>query len=83
VTFTATLQDGVWALSHTGAEVQTDNPGDTYSVQGDRITFHATKYFLTFTYTVDGKGNLHLTAVPSADPGDTFVMTAHPWTKIG
>jgi hypothetical protein len=83
VTFTATLQDGVWALSHTGAEVQTDNPGDTYSVQGDRITFHATKYFLTFTYTVDGKGNLHLTAVPPADPGDTFVMTTHPWTKIG
>jgi TRAP-type C4-dicarboxylate transport system substrate-binding protein len=83
VTFTATLQDGVWSLSHTGAEVQTDNPGDTYSVQGNRIKFHWTNYFLTFTYTVDGKGNLHLTAVPPADPGDTFVWTTHPWTKIG
>jgi TRAP-type transport system periplasmic protein len=83
LTFTATLKDGVWSLSHTGADVQTDNSGDTYSVQGNQIKFHWTSYFLTFTYRVDGKGNLHLTAVPSADPGDTFVWTTHPWTKIG
>jgi TRAP-type C4-dicarboxylate transport system substrate-binding protein len=83
LTFTATLKDGVWSLSHTGADVQTDNSGDTYAAQGNRIKFHWTNYFLTFTYTVDGQGNLHLTAVPPANPGDTFVWTTHPWTKIG
>ena len=82
-TFTATLRDGTWTMAHTGAEVQTDNAGDTYTVQGNTIKFHWSNYFLTFTYTVDGKGNLHLTAVPPADPGDTFVWTTHPWMKIG
>jgi TRAP-type transport system periplasmic protein len=82
-TFTVTLKDGTWTMAHTGAEVETDNPGDTYSVRGNIIKFHWTNYFLTFTYTVDGKGNLHLTAVPPADPGDTFVWTTHPWVKIG
>jgi TRAP-type transport system periplasmic protein len=82
-TFTATLKDGTWTMAHTGAEVQTDNAGDTYTVQGNTIKFHWNDYFLTFTYTVDGQGNLHLTAVPPADPGDTFVWTTHPWMKIG
>jgi TRAP-type C4-dicarboxylate transport system substrate-binding protein len=82
-TFTVTLKDGTWTMAHTGAEVETDNPGDTYSVRGNIIKFHWTNYFLTFTYTVDGQGNIHLTAVPPADPGDTFVWTTHPWMKIG
>jgi TRAP-type transport system periplasmic protein len=37
--FTATLKDGRWTLSHTGGEVQTDSSGDSYSVQGDHISF--------------------------------------------
>jgi TRAP-type transport system periplasmic protein len=82
-TFTVTMQDGQWSMHHTGAEVQTDNPGDTYSVQGDRIRFHWGDGFLTFTYSVDGQGNLHLTAVPPMPPDDTFVWTTHPWMKIG
>jgi TRAP-type C4-dicarboxylate transport system substrate-binding protein len=82
-TFTVTMQDGQWSMHHTGAEVETDNPGDTYSVQGDRIRFHWADGFLTFTYSVDGQGNLHLTAVPPVPPDDTFVWTTHPWMKIG
>ena len=82
-TFTATLRDGRWTMRHSGAETMTDNPGDTYSVQGDRIKFHWGDGFLTFTYSVDGQGNLHLTAVPPVPPDDTFVFTTHPWTKIG
>ena len=81
--FTVTMRDGKWSMHHTGAEVETDNPGDTYSVQGDRIRFHWDSGFLTFTYTVDAKGNLHLKAVPPVPPDDTFVFTTHPWTKIG
>jgi TRAP-type transport system periplasmic protein len=82
-TFTVTLRDGRWTMRHSGAETMTDNPGDTYSVQGDRIKFHWTSGFLTFTYSVDAKGNLHLKAVPPVPPDDTFVFTMHPWTKIG
>jgi TRAP-type C4-dicarboxylate transport system substrate-binding protein len=82
-TFTATLRDGRWTMRHSGAETMTDNPGDVYSVQGDRIKFHWGDGFLTFTYSVDGQGNLHLTAVPPVPPDDTFVFTTHPWTKIG
>ena len=82
-TFTVTLRDGRWTMRHSGAETMTDNPGDTYSVQGDRIKFHWGNGFLTFTYSVDAKGNLHLKAVPPVAPDDTFVFTMHPWTKIG
>jgi TRAP-type transport system periplasmic protein len=82
-TFTVTLRDGRWTMRHSGADVATDNPGDTYSVQGDRIKFHWADYFLTFTYSVDAQDKLHLTAVPPARPDDTFVFTTHPWTKIG
>ena len=82
-TFTVTMRDGRWTMRHSGAEVMTDNPGDTYSVQGDRIKFHWANGFLTFTYSVDAQGNLHLKAVPPVPPDDTFVFTTHPWTKIG
>jgi TRAP-type transport system periplasmic protein len=81
--FTVTLRDGRWTMRHSGAETMTDNPGDTYSAQGDRIQFHWGDGFLTFTYSVDGQGNLHLTAVSPVPPDDTFVWTTHPWTKIG
>jgi TRAP-type C4-dicarboxylate transport system substrate-binding protein len=60
-------------------------PGTTYSVDADRITFYvpAWGYSLTFAFSVDGKGNLHLTAVPPMDRGDQFVWSAKVWTKIG
>jgi len=60
-------------------------PGTTYSVAGDRITFDVPDfgYSLTFTFSVDGKGNLHLTPVPPMDKGDQFVWSRKVWTKIG
>ena len=59
--------------------------GATYSVNGDRITFDSPEYgySLTFTFSVDGKGNLHLTPVPPMDKGDAFQCSYKPWTKIG
>jgi TRAP-type C4-dicarboxylate transport system substrate-binding protein len=35
------------------------------------------------TYSVDGKGNLHLTPVPPMEKGDQFVWSRKAWTKIG
>jgi TRAP-type transport system periplasmic protein len=59
--------------------------GATYSVAGDRITFDAPEYgySLTFTFSVDGKDNLHLTLVPPMDKGDAFQCSYKPWTRIG
>jgi TRAP-type C4-dicarboxylate transport system substrate-binding protein len=58
--------------------------GVSYSVDGDRITFDAPDYgySMTFTFAVDGKGNLHLTPVPPMDKGDAFECSYKPWTKI-
>jgi hypothetical protein len=82
--FTATLNDGTWTLSHTGGEVQTDSPGDSYSVNGSRIAFNWSNVgaTLTFSFTRDDAGNLHLKPIPPMDPGDVFVWTTHPWMKI-
>jgi TRAP-type C4-dicarboxylate transport system substrate-binding protein len=59
--------------------------GATYSVTGDRITFNSPEsgYSTTFTFSVDGKGSLHLTPVPPMDKGDAFQCSYKPWTKIG
>jgi TRAP-type transport system periplasmic protein len=59
--------------------------GATYSVSGDRITFNSPEsgYSTTFTFAVDGKGNLHLTPVPPMDKGDAFQCSYKAWTKIG
>jgi hypothetical protein len=71
-------------MSHTGAATEIDTSGDTYTVQGNRIRFHwGAGPALTFTYTVDGKGALHLTPVQPMALGDAFVWTAHAWTRIG
>jgi TRAP-type C4-dicarboxylate transport system substrate-binding protein len=60
-------------------------PGTTYTVVGDRITFYvpAWGYSLVFTFSVDNEGDLHLTPVLPMDPGDQFVWATHPWTRIG
>ena len=58
--------------------------GGTYSVQGDRITFHSIEYGedSTVTFSRDEKGNLHLEVVPPLDPGAAFECFYKPWTKI-
>jgi TRAP-type C4-dicarboxylate transport system substrate-binding protein len=59
--------------------------GATYSVTGDQITFDTPEdgYTMTFTFSVDGKGNLHLTPTPSVDKGGAFECSYKPWIKIG
>jgi len=59
--------------------------GASYSVTGDQITFDTPEYgyTMTFTFSVDGKGNLHLTPAPSVDKGDAIECSYKPWTKIG
>jgi TRAP-type C4-dicarboxylate transport system substrate-binding protein len=75
---TAILKDGQMDKGPSG-------PGTTYSVAGDRITFDVPDfgYSLTFIFSVDGEGNLHLTPVQPMDKGDQFVWSRKVWTRIG
>jgi TRAP-type C4-dicarboxylate transport system substrate-binding protein len=74
---TATLKDG-------HMDKGPGEPGTTYTVNGDRLTFDVPAWgsSLTFTFSVDGKGNLHLTPVPPMDKGDQFIWSTKVWTKI-
>jgi TRAP-type transport system periplasmic protein len=60
-------------------------PGANYSVSGNQITFNSPGfgYTMTFTFAVDGKGNIRLTPVKPMDPGDAFQCAYNPWIKIG
>jgi hypothetical protein len=59
--------------------------GASYSLSGNQITFNTPEqgFTTTFTFAVDGKGNLHLTPVQPMDPGDAFQCAYNPWIKIG
>jgi TRAP-type C4-dicarboxylate transport system substrate-binding protein len=85
---TMTLQDGTWNFKHTEAgQPMTDASRDKFSVAGDQISFvwpegGGPGYTITFTFSVDDQGGLHLRPVEPMNPGDVFVWTTHPWTKI-
>jgi TRAP-type transport system periplasmic protein len=74
---TVTLKDGEVQNGCFGA-------GATYSVEDDRITFDSPEYgyTMTFTFSEDSRGNLHLAPVPPIDPGDAFECSSQVWTKI-
>jgi TRAP-type transport system periplasmic protein len=59
--------------------------GAYYSLSGNRITLTSLEdgFTTTFTFAVDGKGNLRLTPVQPMDPGDAFQCAYNPWIKIG
>ena len=75
---TITLEDGHLEDGCFGTQ------GGTYWVDGDRITFDSVQYDpnVTVTFTRDDEGNLHLTPVPSMDPGAAFECFYKPWIKI-
>ena len=75
---TITLKDGRLEGGCFGVD------GGTYSVQGDRITFHSIEFGddSTVTFSRDEKGNLDLEPVPPFDPGGAFECYSKPWTKI-
>jgi TRAP-type C4-dicarboxylate transport system substrate-binding protein len=75
---TITLKDGRLEGGCFGVD------GATYSVEGDRITFHSIEYDAdsTVSFTRDEKGSLDLEPVPPIDPGDAFTCFYNPWVKI-
>jgi TRAP-type C4-dicarboxylate transport system substrate-binding protein len=84
--FTMTLEDGTWKLTHTEAgQPFTDNPGASYSIEGDRISFDWGEegIILTFTISAHEDGVLELRPVEPMSAGEQFVWATHPWTKIG
>jgi TRAP-type transport system periplasmic protein len=78
-TNTVKLQDGKVAGGCFGDDA-------TYSFTGNQINFHPEwdpSTTLSFTFTVDGKRNLHLTPVQPMDNGDWLECGYRPWIKIG
>ena len=55
----------------------------TYTVAGDRITFHSSEYGTdsTVRFKRADNGDLTLTPVPPMDPGDAFACFYKPWEK--
>ena len=78
-TNTVKLQDGKVAGGCFGEDAK-------YSFTGNQINFNPEwdpSTTLSFTFIVDGKGNLHLTPVQPMDNGDWLECGYRPWIKIG
>jgi TRAP-type C4-dicarboxylate transport system substrate-binding protein len=75
---TATLNEGAWQLG------EDSHYSGTYAASGDRVVFDWPNVgaVLTFTFSVDDKGNLALRPVKPMDAGDQFVWSTKVWTKI-
>jgi TRAP-type transport system periplasmic protein len=75
---TMTLRDGKWQLGE-GPD------GGTYTATAHRISFvwPAVNSILTFNYSTDPDGTLHLGPTPSVERGDRFVWSSQPWKRIG
>jgi len=74
---TVTLNDGRFSMNDGGLT-------GTYTVDGDRLTFHIVEFetSFAFTFSVDDEGSLHLTPVPPMHPGDAFTFSAKPWKRV-
>ena len=74
---TVTLDDGRFNMNDGGLT-------GTYTVEGDRLTFHVIEFetSLTFTFAVDAEGSLDFTPVLPMDPGDAFTFSAKPWKRV-
>jgi len=57
----------------------------SYAIRGDHVTFlwAAFGYPLSFRFTSDPNGTLHLKAVRPMDRGDEFVWSGSPWRRVG
>jgi len=80
-----TLKDGTWTLTHREAGQPSTDGSATYTLESNRIAFTWPELgtVLTFTFSVDDKGNLDVRPVKPMDAGDQFVWATHAWTKIG
>ncbi|HEY5979952.1 MAG TPA: TRAP transporter substrate-binding protein DctP [Microlunatus sp.] len=82
---TMTLADGRWSHRVRDARQDADYGGGPYAVRGDvlDLTWDDDGSTMSFHFVADAEGNLTLTAEPGARVDDHFVMTTHPWQRIG
>ena len=82
---TMMLNDGTWSLTMSvEGEDYVEATEEEFTVSGDRITLEWERVgsVLTFTFSVDEDGNLHVVPLEPMNAADQFVMATHPWTKI-
>ena len=75
----AVLRDGRWIWT-----TAPDNRGN-YTIRGNTVIFTTPVYDypLSFTFTRDGDGTLHLKAVRGTERGDAWVWSGGPWRRVG
>jgi hypothetical protein len=69
VTFTVVMERGSWTMSDTIAD--TGDGRGTFTVSSNRVDFHESGSVMSFTFTSDPDGTLHMTAVPPMDPNSS------------
>ena len=80
--FSMTMNGGHWTLKLRDASGSGEEDTGIYTVEGEKVNFHWNGNVLSFAYTIDSDGTLHLAAQDPMDPGDKFVWSTNPWTKI-
>jgi hypothetical protein len=81
-TFTVTLDRGDVSVHVEYVGGSEDHQG-TYEATDDHIEFNYAGLRSSYDVVQDTDGTLHLTAIEPVDPGDAYVNTAQPWTKVG
>jgi len=83
--FTMTLADGRWSHRVRDARQDADYGGGSYAVRDDvlDLTWDDDGSTMSFRFVREADGSLTLTSEPGAKVDDTFVMTTHPWQRIG
>ena len=82
-TFTITMVDGSWQLSsRDGGGSYPDQGHGEYSVDDGRLRFEWGGNVLTFAFTLDSDGRLHLDPQGQMNDGDRYVWATEAWVKL-
>jgi TRAP-type C4-dicarboxylate transport system substrate-binding protein len=76
---TRILNNGKWLFPNGDPP----RPQGTYTIRGNRITFTSPGRVLSFTFSRDSDGTLHLKPVLPMDRGDQWVMAGERWQRVG
>lgn len=79
--FSIAMANGTWAFHDPETGAVTNEGGGTYTIDGKQVAFHWGTSTLTFAFSVDGDGTLHLDPQLPMQNGDQFVWSTEPWSK--
>lgn len=80
--FTMDMHDGVVKIKVTFAAGDPQEGTGSYEAADGKLTLHFGGIAQVYAVEQEADGSLQLTAIDVKDPGDVFVNTVHPWTKV-